>query len=82
MRGDLQLFHEFGQRRTADDLSPLAVLRHEFLHRRGGAVPDRDAEAVVLHVQHQVLAHHFQAAQSDIAECGHWLVSQGGVEGR
>ncbi len=78
MRGDLSCCTRSASVVTADDVPPTAVLRDEFLHRRRRAVPDRHTIAVVLHVQDQVLAHHFQAAQSDVAECRHVVLFPGG----
>ena len=45
---------------------PLAAAVDEVVDLRGGAVEDGDGEAVALHVQDEVLAHHGQADQADV----------------
>jgi glycosyltransferase involved in cell wall biosynthesis len=49
------------------------VLRHERIGGGRGAVVDTDAEAPALHVQHQVLAHHGQADQAEVASGGNGI---------
>ena len=50
----------------ADDLRALGLVGEEIVHLGDGAVVDRHGEAVVVHVQNQVLAHHGQADQADV----------------
>ena len=52
-----------------DDLRSLGFVGEEVVHLGDGAVEDGDLVAVVVHVQHQVLAHDRQSDQSDIAIC-------------
>ena len=50
-------------------LRALRLIREEIVHLGDGTVEDGDLVAMVVHVQHQVLAHHRQSDQSDIAIC-------------
>ena len=60
---------EFLQRGMADEAAgSVRVFRHELLHGGGGAVVNRDAEAVVGDVEGEVLAHDREADESDVRE--------------
>ena len=48
-------------------LVPLASLAEKFVHLGDGAVEDGHGEAVVVHVENEVLAHHGQSDQSDVS---------------
>ena len=68
---------------AADDLLPLASAVDEVVDLGGRAVEDGHGEAVALHVQDEVLAHHGQADQADVggrgrgAHCGSDNLSNG-----
>ena len=51
----------------ADDCGAFCLVGEEIVDLRDGSVEDRDLESVVVHVEHQVLAHDREADQSDIA---------------
>ena len=46
---------------------PLASLVEEIVHLGHGAVEGHDGEAVVVHVQNEILAHHGQTDQCNIS---------------
>ena len=54
------------QRVGAENLRALGLVGEEVVHLRGGAVVGHDGEAVVVHVEDEVLAHDGQADQCDI----------------
>ena len=49
------------------DLGPLGLTGQEFIHLRGRSVIGHNREAVVVHVEDQVLAHDRQADQCDVS---------------
>ena len=62
------------ERMRADDLAALDVCPvDEIVHLARGPVVDGNGETVVLHVQNEILAHHGQAHQADIALVCHGL---------
>ena len=65
--GLFELRHEFGDGMGALDLGALRLVREEVVHLGGGAVVGHDGEAVVVHVENQILAHDGQADHCDIA---------------
>jgi hypothetical protein len=46
----------------------LGLIVEEVVDLRNGPIKDRHAKAVVIHIQHQVLAHHRQPDQADVAQ--------------
>ena len=58
----------------ADDLGALGFVGEEVVHLGDGAVEDGDLEAVVVHVEDEVLAHDGQADEADIT---HWIWHEG-----
>ena len=46
---------------------PLASFGQKIVHARNGAVENGHGEAVVVHVENQILAHHGQTNQGDIS---------------
>ena len=60
---------ELLERLAADQPAGRVFAGDEFLHRLGGAVVDRDLEAVVGDVEGEVFAHDGQADQTDIRDC-------------
>ena len=54
-------------RMSADDLRALRLLGQELVHLGDGSVERHDGEAVVVHVQDEILAHDGQANQRDVA---------------
>ena len=48
-------------------LVPLASLAEKFIDLRDGAIKNGHGEAVIVHVEDEVLAHDSQADQSDVA---------------
>jgi hypothetical protein len=51
----------------ADDVGALGFLVEEFVHLGHGAVEGDHGEAVVVHVQNQVLPHHGEADECDVS---------------
>ena len=66
-RGRLSMRDHFRDGMRADDLGALGFVGEEVVHLRDGAVVGDDGEAVVVHVQNQILAHDGQADECDIA---------------
>lgn len=62
----LQLAHHLLQRVRAHDLRALRLVVQKVVHLLRGAIVGADHEAMVVHVQDQVLTHHGQTDQSDI----------------
>jgi len=51
---------------SADDLGALGFAAEEFIHLGDGAIEDGDGEAVIIHVENEVLAHDGQTDESDV----------------
>lgn len=62
----LQLAHHLLQRVGAYDFGVLRFVVQKVVHLLGGSIVGADHEAVVVHVQNQVLAHHGETDQRDI----------------
>ena len=62
-----QMADHFLNRPGTDDVRALGFAIHEVVHLGDGSVVGNDREAVVVHVQDQVLAHHGQSDQCNIA---------------
>ena len=54
------------QRMGADHVGFFGFLVQEFIHFGNGAVKSHDFEAVVVHVENEVLAHHSQANECNV----------------
>ena len=65
-RGRLEQADEFFNGVRADDLRALGLVGDEVVDLGDGAVEDGDLEAVVVHVEDEVLAHDGQADEADI----------------
>jgi hypothetical protein len=65
--GTFQEADHLGQRMGADDLGALRLVGEEGVHLVNRAVEGHDGEAVVVHVQDQVLAHDGQADDGDVS---------------
>jgi hypothetical protein len=55
----------------ADDLGALGLVGEEVVDLGNGAVEDGDFEAVVVHVEDEVLSHDGKADQADITSTGY-----------
>ncbi len=66
---------QFGQRMRADDPRPFGFAAQELIHAGGRAVENGHREPVVVHIEHQVLAHDGQSDQSDISLSFHTMQS-------
>ena len=55
------------ERMRAEDLGALGFVVEEIVHLGDGAVEGHDGEAVVVHVQNQILAHDGQPDQCDVS---------------
>ena len=66
-RGFLSSAGHFLERMRADDLGALGFVVEEIVHLGNGAVEGHDGEAVVVHVQNQILAHDGQPDQCDVS---------------
>ncbi len=66
-RGRLQQADHFLDGVRADDVGALGFVGEEIVHLGDGAVEGHDGEAVVVHVQNEVLAHDGQADQCDVS---------------
>ncbi len=63
---------ELFQRMSADDLGAFGLVGEEVVNFGDGAVEDGDFEAVVVHVEDEVLSHDGEADEADVADCvGH-----------
>ena len=65
--GALELADQLRDGVRADDVRALGLVGEEVVHLRRGAVVGHDGEAVVVHVEDQILAHDGQADDCDIA---------------
>ena len=57
----------FRERMRADDLGALGLVVEKIVHLGNGAVEGHHGEAVVVHVQNQILAHHGQPNQCNVS---------------
>ncbi len=57
----------FLERMRADDLGALGGVIEKIVHLGNGAIERHDGEAVVVHVQNEVLAHDGQSDQCDVS---------------
>ena len=58
---------QFRERMRADDLGALGFAAEELIHLGHGAVEDGHGEAVVVHVENEILAHDGQSDQCDVS---------------
>ena len=65
----LQRLNQFFDGVRADDLRALGFVLDEVVNLGNGSIEHGHAEAVVVHVQNQILAHHREADQSDVTIC-------------
>lgn len=66
--GLLELADELLEAERPDDLGALGLVLEERLDLVGGAIVGAHDEAVVVHVQDEILAHHRQPDQADIGD--------------
>ena len=66
LAGALEVRAELLDAVAADELLARAAARDELVHLLDGAVVHRHGEALALHVEDEVLAHHRQSDQSDV----------------
>lgn len=62
----LKLGNEFLDRLGANDVGALSLVGEEVVHLAGGTVVGADGEALVVHVEDQVLTHDGKADEADI----------------
>ncbi|MCG3778535.1 MAG: hypothetical protein JW388_1256 [Nitrospira sp.] len=62
-----EVLHHLLDGMRADDLRAFGFVGEEVVHLLYGAVVGHDGEAVVVHVEDEILAHHGQADECDVA---------------
>ena len=66
-RGYFEFGNHFFNRMRAEHFRALGLVREKMIHLFRGAVVGDDGEAVVVHVENEILAHHGQPDQCDVS---------------
>ena len=68
-RGLLERLYQLFNGMRADNLRALGLILDKVVYFGDGSIENGDLVAVVVHIQNQILTHHREANQSDVAIC-------------